>query len=59
VRDELKLGALARLHIPAMRTTVPVALVYRRNGYLGSAAQALIRLLSDTSLRLGERRRMG
>ena len=59
VRDELRLGVLAELDIPAMRTGIPVALIQRRNAHLSPAAQALIGLMSDASLRLGERRRMG
>jgi len=59
VRDELKLGVLAELDIPAMRTGIPVALIHRRNAHLSPAAQALIGLMSDASLRLGERRRAG
>jgi DNA-binding transcriptional LysR family regulator len=59
VRDELKLGTLKELDIPAMRATIPVALVHRRNGYLSPAALALIGLMSDASLRLGERRKLG
>jgi DNA-binding transcriptional LysR family regulator len=59
VRDELKLGALAELDIPAMRTGIPVALIHRRNAHLSPSARALIGLMSDASLRLGERRRAG
>jgi DNA-binding transcriptional LysR family regulator len=55
VRDELKLGTLCALDIPAMRTGVPVALIRRRNGFLNPAARALIALMSDAALRLGER----
>jgi DNA-binding transcriptional LysR family regulator len=55
VRDELKLGTLAELDIPAIRTGVPVALIHRRNAHLGPAAQALIALMSDAALRLGDR----
>src|SRR3984893_11277517 len=54
VRDELKLGALKELDIPAMRATIPVALIHRRNGYLNPAARALIALMSEKSMRLSE-----
>jgi len=57
VRDELRLGALAALDAPAMRASIPVALIHRKNGYLNPAAHALIALMSDASLRLGDRRR--
>jgi DNA-binding transcriptional LysR family regulator len=59
VRDELKLGTLKELDIPAMRASIPVALVHRKNGYLNPAARALIALMSDKSLRLGDRRAAG
>jgi DNA-binding transcriptional LysR family regulator len=59
VRAELKLGTLKELDIPAMRATIPVALIHRKNGYLNAAARALIALMSDKSLRLGEPARMG
>jgi DNA-binding transcriptional LysR family regulator len=55
VRDELRLGSLRELDIPAMRASIPVALIHRKNGYLNAAARALIALMSDKSLRLGER----
>jgi DNA-binding transcriptional LysR family regulator len=55
VRGELRLGTLSELDAPAMRATIPVALIHRRNGYLSPAARALIALMSDKSLRLGER----
>jgi DNA-binding transcriptional LysR family regulator len=54
VRDELKLGTLKELDAPAMRASIPVALIHRRNGYLNPAVRALIALMSDGSLRLGE-----
>jgi len=55
VRDELKLGTLKELDIRAMRAAIPVALIHRRNGYLNPAARALIALMTEKSLRLGER----
>jgi DNA-binding transcriptional LysR family regulator len=55
VRDELKLGALAELDIPAMRTAVPVTLIHRRSAHLSPAARSLIALMSDAALRLGDR----
>ena len=46
VRDELRQGALVALDIPAMRTSIPIAAIYRRNGYLSPAAKALLALLA-------------
>jgi DNA-binding transcriptional LysR family regulator len=45
IRDELRLGTLATLNVPALRTSAPVCVIYRRNGYLGAAAQALLTVL--------------
>jgi DNA-binding transcriptional LysR family regulator len=47
--------SLKELEIPAMRASIPVALIHRRNGYLNPATRALIALMSEKSLRLGER----
>jgi DNA-binding transcriptional LysR family regulator len=55
VRDELKLGTLKELDIPVMRASIPVALIHRRNGYLNPSARALIALMSEAALRLGDR----
>src|SRR5438552_6689419 len=41
VRDELRQGALIALDIQAMRTSIPIAAIHRRNGYLSAAAKAL------------------
>jgi DNA-binding transcriptional LysR family regulator len=46
VRDELRQGALVALDIPSMRTTIPITAIHRRNGYLSSAAKALLSLLT-------------
>lgn len=46
VRDELRRGALVTLDIPSMRTTIPITAIHRRNGYLSSAAKALLSLLT-------------
>jgi DNA-binding transcriptional LysR family regulator len=46
VRDELRRGALVALDIPAMRTSVPITAIHRRNGYLSAAAKALLALLA-------------
>lgn len=57
VRDELRLGSLAEIDAPAVRTTVPVALIHRRKGYLNAAARALIALLDERPVRGGKRGR--
>jgi len=46
VRDELRQGSLVALDIPAMRTSIPIAAIHRRNGYLSPAAKVLLGLLT-------------
>jgi DNA-binding transcriptional LysR family regulator len=46
VHDELRSGTLVALDIPSMLTTIPITAIYRRNGYLSSAARALLALLT-------------
>jgi DNA-binding transcriptional LysR family regulator len=46
VRDELRNGTLVVLDVPSMLTTIPITAIYRRNGYLSSAAKALLALLT-------------
>jgi len=55
VRDELRLGSLRELDVAALRTTVPVVLVRRRNGYLNPAARALIALIGEAAGHLDAR----
>src|ERR1700720_2113298 len=47
VPNKLKLDPLNVLNIPAMRASIPVALIHRRNGYLNPAARALIALMTQ------------
>lgn len=46
VRDELRQGSLVKLDVPAMRTTIPITAIHRRNGYLSPAARALLKILT-------------
>jgi len=57
VRDELRQGALVALDIPAMRVTIPIIAIHRRNGYLSPAAKALLALLTSGTLQPGTPRR--
>ena len=50
---------MKELDIRAMHAAIPVALIHRRNGYLNPAARARIALMSEKSLRLGERASAG
>ncbi len=45
VGDELRLGYLARINAPAIRTSIPIALIHRRKGHLNTTARTLIDLL--------------
>ncbi len=56
VRDELRQGLLVALDIPAMRTSIPIAAIHRRNGYLSPAARALLELLTGGTRQARARR---
>jgi DNA-binding transcriptional LysR family regulator len=47
VDEELRLGSLRRLPVPAVETTVPVVLLTRRDSYLSSATSRLIAILTE------------
>ncbi len=49
VRDEIRQKVLITLDIPAMRAAIPITALYRKNGYLSPAAQALLKLLTGAS----------
>lgn len=42
IQEELRLGTLVTLDIPALRTVAPVTIIRRRQGYLSRAARRLI-----------------
>jgi DNA-binding transcriptional LysR family regulator len=46
VRDELRQGLLVVLDVPAMRTSIPITAIHRRNAYLTPAAKSLLALLA-------------
>jgi DNA-binding transcriptional LysR family regulator len=45
VQEELRLGTLRVIDVPALRGGVPVVLVRRQNGYLSGAAQTLVAVI--------------
>jgi DNA-binding transcriptional LysR family regulator len=49
VSDELRQGALVALDIPSMSTTIPITAIHRRDGYVSSAAKALLKLLIEAA----------
>jgi DNA-binding transcriptional LysR family regulator len=42
IREELRLATVRVINVPALRTTIPVSIIYRRNGYLSVAARTLL-----------------
>ena len=46
VDEELRVGTLLALRVPAMRVTLPVVLIHRRRAYLSGAARRLIEVLA-------------
>jgi DNA-binding transcriptional LysR family regulator len=57
VDEELRAGTLRVLRVPAMRVTIPVALIHRRRAYLSGAARQLIEVLSAKPAPTGSPRR--
>jgi DNA-binding transcriptional LysR family regulator len=47
IEEELRLGTLAVIKVPALDASIPVTIVRRRNGYLGAAAQALLATIAS------------
>ena len=47
IQEEIKAGTLSVLNIPALRASIPVHVVYRRNGYLNAAARALLSMIAN------------
>jgi DNA-binding transcriptional LysR family regulator len=46
VDEELRVGTLLALRVPAMRVTLPVVLIHRRRAYLSGAARRLLEVLA-------------
>ena len=51
IQEELKLGALSVINVPALQTVVPIHVVYRKNGQLNGATRVLLSLISTASHR--------
>jgi DNA-binding transcriptional LysR family regulator len=47
IREELRLGTLRTIDISQLQTTVPIHVLYRKNGYLTGASRTLLALLSN------------
>ncbi len=52
IREELRVGSLAVINVPALRTNVPIAMISRKNGFLSPAAKALSVLIRAEAERL-------
>jgi len=51
IAEELRLGTLKLIDVPALRVAAPIFVVYRKNGYLSGATRALLSLLGRIPLR--------
>ncbi|HEX7842655.1 MAG TPA: substrate-binding domain-containing protein [Kofleriaceae bacterium] len=56
VDEELRTGTLRRLRIPALRATLPVALIHRRRAFLSGATRVLIAALTAWPAMRSQRR---
>jgi DNA-binding transcriptional LysR family regulator len=46
IQEELRLGTLRTIDIPHLQATVPIHVLYRKNGYLTGASRTLLSLIS-------------
>jgi len=51
IQEELRLGTLRTIDIPPLQTTVPIHLLYRKNGYLNGASRTLLSIISNGPVR--------
>src|SRR6195256_5456625 len=51
VHEELRLGTLRTIDVSHLQTTVPIHVLYRKNGYLTGASRALLTLISNAAVR--------
>jgi DNA-binding transcriptional LysR family regulator len=51
IQEELRLGTLRTIDVPQLQTTVPIHVLYRKNGYLTGASRTLLSLISRAPLR--------
>ena len=50
-QEELRLGTLMTIDIPHLQTTVPIHVLYRKNGYLTGASRALLSIIRGAPVR--------
>jgi DNA-binding transcriptional LysR family regulator len=51
IQEELRLGTLRTIDIPRLQTTVPIHVLYRKNGYLSGASRTLLSTISNVPVR--------
>jgi DNA-binding transcriptional LysR family regulator len=51
IHEELRLGTLRTIDISHLQTTVPIYVLYRKNGYLTGASRTLLALISNVAVR--------
>jgi DNA-binding transcriptional LysR family regulator len=52
IQEELRLGTLSMIDIPHLQTTVPIHVLYRKNGYLSGASRTLLSIISAAPVRM-------
>jgi DNA-binding transcriptional LysR family regulator len=51
IHEELRLGTLRTIDVSQLETTVPIHVLYRKNGYLTGASRTLLTLISNVAVR--------
>ena len=51
IQEELRLGMLRTIDTPLLQTTVPIHVLYRKNGYLTGAARTLLSIIRNAPVR--------
>jgi len=51
IHEELRPGTLRTIDLSHLRTTVPIHVLYRKNGYLTGASRTLLALISNIPVR--------
>src|SRR5215831_13429261 len=51
IHEELRLGTLRTIDVSHLQTTVPIHVLYRKNGYLTGASRMLLTLISNVPVR--------
>ncbi len=51
IQEELRLGTLRTIDFPRLQTTVPIHVLYRKNGYLTGASRTLLSIISGARVR--------